>query len=125
MLESRTNKKSSNVPQGPNRTGVCADMCKQYALTDNLNELDGKDDEWNTCEMQLPLKTERRLIMQPLGEPAIRRKDKFVRKANAIRETGTDLLDQTLKRFDRINSISDEACRAESFPGTKGFRLIQ
>src|ERR1035441_620695 len=27
--------------------------------TTSLNELDGKDDEWNTCEMQLPLKTER------------------------------------------------------------------
>jgi hypothetical protein len=78
-------------------------------LADILNELDGQDDEWNTVEMQLPLKTERRLIMQPLGEPAIRRQDKFVRKANAIRETGTDFLDQTLKRFDGINSISDEA----------------
>ena len=94
-------------------------------MADNLNELDGKDDEWNTLEMQLPLKTECRWIMQPLGEPAIRRQDKFVRKANAIRETGADLLDQTLKRFDRINSISHEACRAESFLGAKGFQLIQ
>src|SRR5208282_6104976 len=80
------------------------------------HELDRKDHEWNAREMQLPLKTERRLIMQPLGEPAVRRQDEFVREANAIREPLPDLLDQALERFDGIDAISDEARRAESVP---------
>ena len=63
--------------------------------------------------------------MQPPGEPAIRRQHVLVRKADAIRETRTDLLEQVLKRLDGIGAEDDEARRGESFPGTERFQLIQ
>ncbi len=75
--------------------------------------------------MQLALQAKRRLIVHPLGEPVICRQDEFVREADAVGKTATHILDQILETFDRIGPMGDEACRAQSFPGTTRFQLIQ